>query len=105
MIDAIAGDILDDAYPHSSIVYATLVIDPLATSCSISKHMDSNTREAGDEHTCPVCYGGVVTGVKAKHPHTKEWGKYKWCSMCWLIYDTVAIGVIDKKGNYKPYKE
>ena len=105
MIDANPGDILDDAYPHNNRVYATLVIDPLATTCSVSKHIDSNTREASDEQSCPVCYGSIVTGVKAKHPHTLEWDRFNWCPTCWLVYDKIEIGIIDKKGNYKPHEE
>lgn len=105
MIDANPGDILDDAFPYNNTVYATLVIDPLATACSITKHIDSTTREASSEHHCPVCNGPVVNHVKAKHPHTQEQGRFSWCGSCWLIYNTVAIGVIDKHGNYEPYKE
>ncbi len=105
MIDANPGDILDDAYPYHDIVYATLVIDPCATACTISKGMDAHVKEAGESHSCPVCHGPVVNNVKARHPKTKKAGRFMWCATCWLIYTTISIGTLDKHGNYHPYEE
>ena len=105
MIEANAGDLLDNAWVCSNKVYCTLVIDPLATTQTIAKHLDDSAREAGDECCCPVCEGSVVSNVRAKCPGDTTLSRAMWCPACWLIYKTIEIGTLDKHGNYHPYEE